>query len=364
MASTYSDLKIELIGTGEQAGTWGTTTNTNLGTALQEAITGSADVAFSSGDVTLTLTNSNAAQIGRNLRLNLTGTSGGARNLILGSEMQVEKLYLINNTLADAVTVKNTTGTGIAVPAGKTMFVFNNGTNVVDAIDNLPSGATVGGVAISTASGTVTSVSGTGTVNGITLTGTVTSSGNITLGGTLANVNLTSQVTGTLPIANGGTGITSFGTGVATALGQNVTGSGGIALATSPTFVTPVLGTPTSGTLSGCTVDGTNSVGFKNIPQSGSAKTTSYILATGDVGKFIEVGASGSITIPNSTFAAGDVISIFNNTSGNITITCTITTAYIAGADTDEAAVDLATRGVCTILFISGTVCVISGNVS
>jgi hypothetical protein len=247
MASTYSDLKIELIGTGEQAGTWGTTTNTNLGTALQEAITGSADVAFSSGDVTLTLTNSNAAQIGRNLRLNLTGTSGGARNLILGSEMQVEKLYLINNTLLDAVTVKNTTGTGIAVPAGKTMFVFNNGTNVVDAIDNLPSGATVGGVAISTASGTVTSVSGTGTVNGISLSGTVTSSGNITLGGTLANVDLTSQVTGTLPAANGGTGITSLGTNVATFLGTpssanlasaltDETGTGVAVFGTNPTL--------------------------------------------------------------------------------------------------------------------------------
>jgi hypothetical protein len=103
---------------------------------------------------------------------------------------------------------------------------------------------------------------------------------------------------------------------------------------------------------------------LRAIPQSGSAKTASYILAVGDVGKFIEVGASGSITIPDATFAAGDVISIFNNTSGDITITCTITTAYIAGVDTDEAAVDLATRGICTILFISGTVCVISGNVS
>ena len=106
------------------------------------------------------------------------------------------------------------------------------------------------------------------------------------------------------------------------------------------------------------------SVGFRNIPQSGSAKTTSYSLATGDVGKFVGVGASGSITIPDATFAAGDVVSIFNNTSGNVTITCTITTAYIAGTDADKASVTLATRGVATILFLSGTVCVISGNVS
>ena len=134
MASTYSTLKVELIGTGEQTGTWGTTTNDNLSVALGEAITGSADVAFSSADVTVTLTDSNGAQTARNLRLNLTGTSGGARQLILGSGCQIEKLYLINNGLADAVTVKNTSGTGIAVPAGKSMFVFNNGTNVVEAI--------------------------------------------------------------------------------------------------------------------------------------------------------------------------------------------------------------------------------------
>jgi hypothetical protein len=134
MASTYSDLKIELIGTGEQTGTWGTTTNNNFAVAVGEAITGSADVAFSSADVTVTLTDTNSAQVARNLRLNLTGTSGGARNLILGSGCQIDKLYLINNGLADAVTVKNTTGTGIAVPAGKSMFVFNNGTNVIEAV--------------------------------------------------------------------------------------------------------------------------------------------------------------------------------------------------------------------------------------
>jgi len=109
---------------------------------------------------------------------------------------------------------------------------------------------------------------------------------------------------------------------------------------------------------------GNYTLGYLNVPQSGSDKTTSYSLATTDVGKFVGVGTSGSITIPDATFAAGDVISLFNNTTGNITITCTITTAYIAGTDADKATMTLATRGVATILFLSGTVCVVSGNVS
>jgi hypothetical protein len=105
------------------------------------------------------------------------------------------------------------------------------------------------------------------------------------------------------------------------------------------------------------------SVGFRNIPAVGT-KTGSYSLATGDVGKYVQVGTGGSITIPDATFAEGDVVSIFNNTSGNITITCSITTAYIAGTDSDKATMTLATRGVATVLFISSTVCVVSGNVS
>lgn len=100
------------------------------------------------------------------------------------------------------------------------------------------------------------------------------------------------------------------------------------------------------------------------ILQSGSSKTSSYTLTTADVGKFILVGSGGSVTIPNATLATGDAISIFNDTAGSITITCTITTAYLAGTDSDKASVTLATRGVATILFISGTVCVISGNVT
>jgi hypothetical protein len=100
------------------------------------------------------------------------------------------------------------------------------------------------------------------------------------------------------------------------------------------------------------------------VPQSGSAKTTAYTLVVADVGRFIELGTSGSIVIPDATFAAGDIVSVFNNTASTATITCTITTAYKGGTDTDQATVTLNTRGVATILFISGTVCVINGNLA
>jgi hypothetical protein len=136
MASTYSALKIQLMATGENSGTWGNVTNVNLGTALEEAIVGSEDVTFASGNVTLTLTDTNATQTARNLRLNLTGTTAGARDLIVPA---IEKVYIVNNGTADTITVKNTTGTGIAVPTGKTMYVYNTGTNVVDAITHLTS---------------------------------------------------------------------------------------------------------------------------------------------------------------------------------------------------------------------------------
>jgi len=136
MASTYSSLKFELIGTGEQSGTWGNTTNTNLGTAIEEAITGSADVTFASAAVTLTLTNTNASQTARNLRLNLIGTSGGAQNLVVPD---IEKFYLVNNACADAITVKNSTGATVAVPASKAMLLFSTGSGVVDAVTHMSS---------------------------------------------------------------------------------------------------------------------------------------------------------------------------------------------------------------------------------
>jgi hypothetical protein len=319
MASTYSQYKIELIGTGEQAGTWGTTTNSNFGSAtpgtyqgFEQAIGGKATIDLSAGGtIALTLTNSNAAQNARALFFDLSGSPSGAVTLQVPA---IQKSYIVKNGSGQTVTVEISGGTGVAVPNGSTTVVYADGTNVVTALNYAPA---------------------------------------LTLGAAL-------------PVASGGTGITSFGTGVATALGQNVTGSGGIALATSPTFVTPVLGTPTSGTLSTCTADGTNPVGFKNIPLSGT-KTASYTLVAGDVGKFVELGASGTIVIPASVFAAGDAISVFNNTSASIACTCSaITTVYEGGTNTNISATgfSITTRGVVTILFIATTTVVITGNLA
>jgi hypothetical protein len=147
MASTYSQYKIELVGTGEQAGTWGTTTNNNFGSAtpgtyqgFEQAIGGRADVTMS-GTTTLSLTNSNAAQDARALYLNLSGTLSGAADLVVPA---LQKSYLVKNgtTGGFAVTIKVIGQTGVSIPNGKTVWVYNNGTDVVTAVDFIPEIAT------------------------------------------------------------------------------------------------------------------------------------------------------------------------------------------------------------------------------
>jgi len=133
---------------------------------------------------------------------------------------------------------------------------------------------------------------------------------------------------------------------------------------TTPLTSGGALGTPSSGNLSNCTADGTNSVGFRSIPSAGAEKTGSYTLTTTDRAEFVQVGSGGSITVPNSTFAAGDVVVIYNNHTAAITITLSTTNAYISGTNTNKTSVSLATRGVCNILFISSTVAVLTGSIT
>jgi hypothetical protein len=321
MASTYSDLKIELIGTGDQSGTWGTTTNSNLGTAIEQAIVGKADVTISSASVTLTLTDSNALQDARALFLNLTGTPGSAATLNVPA---IEKNYIVKNGTNEIVTIKVAAQTGVAIPVGKTVLVYNNGTDVVTAVDHIPS---------------------------------------LTLGAAL-------------PVASGGTGITSFGAGVATFLGTpssanlatavtDETGSGLLVFATSPTLVTPVLGTPSSGTLSSCTVDGTDAVGFRNTPVN--SQSADYTLVLADSGKTILHPVADdnarTFTIPaNSSVAypVGTVVS-FVNLQNTVTIAITTDTMYLAN-DGATGSRTLAEYGMASAMKVDSTSWIISGN--
>lgn len=284
MASTYSALKIELIGTGEQAGTWGTTTNANLGTAIEQAITGSVDITFASADVTLTLTDTNAAQNARALRLNLTGTSGGARNLIVPA---IAKQYIVNNGLADAVTVKNSAGTGVAVPAGRTMVVFNNATSVVD-VTTYASSLTLGS-ALPISSGGTGQTSASAAFNALSPITT----------------------TGDLIVGNGANSATRLGIG---ANGTILTSDGTTAtwVAAAPTGVTSFSAgttgfTPSTGTTGAVTLAGTLAVA------NGGTGQTSYTNGQ------LLIGNSTGNTLTKSTLTAGNGITITNG-AGSITI--------------------------------------------
>jgi hypothetical protein len=170
-----------------------------------------------------------------------------------------------------------------------------------------------------------------------TTDGTFDSSGNIKT--VVGSVNLATQVTGTLPVANGGTGVTTS------------TGSGSVVLSTSPTLTTPVLGTPTSGTLSNCTVDGTNKVGYIGAPQS-----TNTTVAASDAGKHIYItgGSTATLTVNTNATTAIDIgttILVVNNNSGNLTISGAGVTFQLANGATGNRTV--ATKGMASLLKVA-----------
>lgn len=135
MASTYSqNLALELMATGDQPGEWGNTTNRNLGTLLEQAISGYVvQVVSDVSDTVITIPNGQSG-VARNMYIELTGTLTGNRNLVVPNN---NKLYFIyNNTTGGyAVTVKTSTGVGTAVPAANKVILLCNGSDVVPAIN-------------------------------------------------------------------------------------------------------------------------------------------------------------------------------------------------------------------------------------
>ena len=132
MASSYStDLKLELMVTGENAGTWGDKTNTNLN-LVQQAIAGYEAIDVASADVTLAMTNATLSNA-RNMVLSLTGTLAGTR--VVNVPDGIEKTYIVaDNTTrsGNTLTIKTVSGTGVTIPEGKTILVYSDGTNIND----------------------------------------------------------------------------------------------------------------------------------------------------------------------------------------------------------------------------------------
>jgi len=177
MATTYStSLKLALIGDGDQAGIWGQTTNTNLGTLLEQAITGVTSIVMS--DANYTLTNFNGvANEARNAVLVVTGTNNAIRDLIPPVQ---EKLYtIVNNTTGGfAIRVIGASGTGVNIPNGATCLVYCDGTNFVNGLSGSVGNFTVA----STLSVTGTSnLGGAITYGGVTLSNAVTGTGSMAL---------------------------------------------------------------------------------------------------------------------------------------------------------------------------------------
>jgi len=181
MASTYStSLKLTLMGDGDQAGLWGQTTNTNLGTLLEQAITGVTSIVMLDANYTLTSFNGISDEA-RNAVLVVTGTNNAQRDLI---PPVVEKLYtVVNNTTGGyAIRVIGASGTGVIIPNGATCLVYCDGTNFVSGLSGTSGNFTVNGTVTAT-TGTFTTVSG----NGVALT--AINASNIT-SGTVATARL------------------------------------------------------------------------------------------------------------------------------------------------------------------------------
>jgi hypothetical protein len=319
MSSTYStNLAIELIGAGEQAGNWGSTTNTNLGTLLEQAISGYTTQGVVTGtDTTLAMTNG-ASATARNMFIELTGSGGASTNLIVPAN---KKLYFIyNNTSSGQVTVKVSGQTGVSVPNGAKTLLISNGTDIVDATNYM-----------------TTLTAGTASVTGtLGVAGTTTLTGASVLTGAVSGAGINAYLAS--PPAIGGTAAAA-GSFTTVAASSTMTAVG--AISSSGASVGDLLGN------------------VRNIPQT--SKSAPYTLVAADNGQCV-VTNSG-VTVPASVFAVNNVVTIYNNSGSSITITQgSGMTLQWAGQNTSTTGSrTLALFGISTVLFLSASSAVITG---
>jgi hypothetical protein len=297
MSSTYStNLALELIGTGDQAGNWGSTTNTNLGTLLEQAISGYVTQAVATGtDTTITIPNG-ASGVARNMFIELTGTGGASTNLIVPAN---KKLYFIYNNSTGAVTVKVSGQTGVSVPATAKILLVSNGTDIVTANNYIPilispslTGTPIAPTAspgtnttqiattafVAAATGTLGTMS-TQNANAVAITGGTVSG--------LSSLGVSGTATATT-FSGAGTSLT--GTAAALSIGGNA------ATATSATSATSATTATTATTATNATNILGNSQSYQNVTGSRSSGAT----YTNSTGKPIWVWYSATSATPGA----------------------------------------------------------------
>jgi hypothetical protein len=321
MASTYStNLGIELIGTGDQAGAWGNTTNTNLGTLIEQAISGYVTQAVSTGTDTVITIPSGATGVARNMYIELTGTGGASTNLIVPTN---KKLYFIyNNTSSGQVTVKVAGQTGVSVPNGVKMILVSNGTDIVQATSYV-NGVSANITTLSVTSANITTLTGTNfSATSLTLTNAL----GVAQGGTGSSLTpsngqlLVGNGTGfTLNTLNGGPGV-----GITNAAGSitiTATGTGfiGAVSATSPLQSTGTQSIVIS--LASAVPVSLGGTGQTSAPSNGQlliGNGSSFVLSTLTAGTGMTItNASGSITLSSAGLPTMNIVSGTTQTAVN-----------------------------------------------